>query len=161
MAFVSVEQVSLEFPIHNADSQSLRSKLVHIGTGGRLKREASNLVVVLALQDVSFEVKDGDQVGLIGCNGAGKTTLLKLLAGIYEPTRGRVLREGSVSPVFDIAVGMDDEATGYENILRGGLILGQSRAEIDALTPSIEEFTRPMADCYTGGRRVCQSVACW
>ena len=141
MASVVVENVFVHFPIHNIQTQSLRGKIVNLGSGGILKREAARLVVVTALQDVSFRLQDGDRVGLIGRNGAGKTTLLKLLAGIYEPAAGTVTISGSVSTLFDIGIGMDEEATGYENIIMSGVLRGKTRRELYDLFPSIEEFT--------------------
>ncbi len=141
MALLALERVWLEFPIHNVDSQSLRSRLVNLGTGGRLKREASRLVVATALEEVSLHLEHGDRIGLIGRNGAGKTTLLKVLAGVYEPTRGRVRREGRISALFDVSLGMDEDSTGWENVRRAGLLLGLSPAQIRAICPEVEAFS--------------------
>jgi len=90
---------------------------------------------------VSFTLKDGDTVGLVGHNGAGKSTLLRTMAGIYAPTSGRVLREGRLATVLEIGAGMDTELTGYENIVRMGLMMGMTSAEVRAATPEIESFT--------------------
>jgi len=101
----------------------------------------SGVVTVTALDDVSFEIKEGDAVGLIGHNGAGKTTLLRTMAGIYEPEQGRIDREGRVSTIIELGAGMDTELTGYENIFRMGILLGATRAEMDHAIPDIETFT--------------------
>ena len=95
----------------------------------------------LALKGVSIEVKKGERVGIIGHNGAGKSTLLRLLAGIYEPTRGSARVVGKVAPVFDLGVGMDPEISGYENIIIRGLFLGMNRREMEKRMDEIAEFT--------------------
>jgi len=96
----------------------------------------------------------------VGSNGAGKTTLLRTLAGIYTPVRGRVLSRGRVAPLFDIALGMDPDATGYENIRIRGLFLDLTAEEIDELTPEIAAFSELGAyldvpiRTYSAGMRV-------
>ena len=93
-----------------------------------------------ALDEISFSLKQGDRLGLVGHNGAGKTTLIRVLAGIYEPTRGSLRVVGRNVPMFDIGLGMDEEASGYENIRTRGLILGLSPEEIEERVPEIAEF---------------------
>ncbi|MCH8858800.1 MAG: ABC transporter ATP-binding protein, partial [Proteobacteria bacterium] len=124
-----------------AGSRSLKKTLMRMGSGGRISRDAGDRVCVQALRDVSLHIDHGERVGIIGSNGAGKTTLLRVLAGIYEPTRGVVRHEGHISPLFDTTLGMDTEATGYENIVLGGLFLGLSPREIRGRTDEIAEFT--------------------
>ena len=135
------DHVTVQYPIYNVRSQSLRNQLIRIGTGGRLSQEANNVVTVTALSDISFELNDGDSVGLIGHNGAGKTTLLRTMAGIYTPTKGTVTRIGRTSTIFEIGAGMDPELSGYENIFRMGLLMGSSHKEMQAMVPEIESFT--------------------
>ena len=128
----------VDFPIFDAKSRSLK-KAVLGSAGGAIGRNASNVVVVEALKDVTLSLREGDRIGLVGHNGAGKSTLLRLLSGIYEPTRGAA--RGRVAPVFDRGVGMDAEFSGYENIIIRGLFLGQTRKQMKAKVEEIADFT--------------------
>ena len=139
MASIELQDVSLVYPIYGTNSRSLKSSMIHFATGGRLNREHS-IVQVEALKNINFSLKSGDRLGLIGHNGAGKTTLLKVLAQIYEPTKGKVCVSGEAHCLFDIMVGMDFSLTGYENILLRGFLLGLSKKEVENAIPKIEEF---------------------
>nr|WP_202416182.1 ABC transporter ATP-binding protein [Pseudonocardia sp. SID8383] len=108
--------------------------------GGRIGTDAK-VPIIEALRDITVSLDKGARVALVGHNGAGKSTLLRLMAGIYEPTRGRSLVRGKVAPVFDLAVGMDPEISGYENILIRGLFLGMTRKQMEARIDDIAAFT--------------------
>jgi len=141
MAKIQVNRVSVQFPIYDADTRSLKNRLMHMTTGGRIARDSANRVCIDALDDVTLEFEHGDRVGLIGHNGAGKTTLLRVLAGVYEPTRGTVVVEGQVVPLFNVGLGIDPEATGFENIYLRGAFMGFSREQIRARIDEIAGFT--------------------
>lgn len=140
-ASVVLDHVHVSFPIYDSASRSLRHHIVGASTGGRLSADSQQRVVVEALSDVSFTLSHGDRVGLVGHNGAGKTTLLRVISGIYAPWQGRVEVTGRVAPLFDVSLGIDMESTGYENIRLRGLYLGLTRAQIEARTGDIAEFT--------------------
>jgi ABC-type polysaccharide/polyol phosphate transport system ATPase subunit len=141
MALLRFEHVTVQFPIYNNRARSLRNSLVNIGTGGRIDQDSRRVTTVTALKDVSFELKDGDRLGLIGHNGAGKTTLLRTMAGIYTPVSGSVTRQGRTVAIIEVGSGMDVELSGYENITRMGLLLDMTHAEIAKALPGIEELT--------------------
>lgn len=112
-----------------------------LATGGLIEKEARQNTVVTALKNVSFSLKNGDAVGLIGHNGSGKSTLLRTMAGIYQPASGLIKRRGKTATVFEIGAGLEPELSGYENIINLGMLMGLSSIEAKALTPDIEEFT--------------------
>lgn len=94
-----------------------------------------------ALRELSFSVKRGETLGIIGDNGAGKSTILKLMAGITVPTHGRVDVKGRISSLIELGAGFNPDLTGHENIYLNGAVQGLSRAEIDGCVARIEEFS--------------------
>jgi ABC-type polysaccharide/polyol phosphate transport system ATPase subunit len=139
MASIELDNVSLEYPVYGTSSRSLKNKVISLATGGRLNDD-EKIVKVEALKNIKLKLEVGDRLGLIGHNGAGKTTLLKVLAQIYEPSRGSIKVSGKTNCLFDIMVGIDTSLSGYDNIFLRGLILGYSKEEIKKALPVIEEF---------------------
>lgn len=140
MASISLKNVSVNFPIYGAGANSFKKTLAASVTGGRFGKE-TGIAVVQALSEINLELKSGDRLGLIGHNGAGKSTLLRTLAGIYEPSSGDFSRVGSVASLIDPSLGIEVDATGMENIMLRGLVMGLSKKEVDALLPNISEFS--------------------
>jgi len=138
-ARIEVTGLSVFFPLYHAGSRSLK-KTVFAAAAGRLARDRKQRVIVQALRDVSFTVRSGDRLGLIGGNGAGKTTLLRTLAGIYEPVMGRLEITGSLHALLDAQLGMNPDLTGRENILLRGLYSNLSKPEIARLEEDVREF---------------------
>lgn len=141
MARILVEDVSVEFRIYTTSGRSVKNAVLNAATGGMIARDASNHVIIRALRGISFELKEGDRVGLVGHNGSGKSTLLRVLVGAYEPVRGHVRVDGRVASMLNIWLGMDPEATGYENIFMRGVIMGFRRREIAKLVDEICDFS--------------------
>lgn len=143
MTRIHADKVTVDIPILSARARSLRTIAVAKARsiGGRIVDDGLHVPVVRALDGVCFELKEGDRLGLIGSNGAGKTTLIRVLADIYAPTAGHLTRQGTLVPMFDIGLGFDPEATGYENIALRGMIMGFSQKEIAAHTDAIASFS--------------------
>jgi ABC-type polysaccharide/polyol phosphate transport system ATPase subunit len=138
---LALENVSVSFPIYQTGSRSLKKHLLFRGTGGQIATDANHRIVVEALRNVSLKITAGDRVALIGSNGAGKTTMLRVMAGVYEPTSGKISSCGRISPLFDIALGIDSELSGYDNIRLRGMLLGLTAREIESYISDIVEFT--------------------
>ena len=94
-----------------------------------------------ALKDVSFEVKQGDSLGLIGLNGSGKSTMLKTIAGVLKPTKGQVTVGGNIAPLIELGAGFDMDLTARENVFLNGALLGYNRAQMEAQYEDIVEFS--------------------
>jgi len=137
----SLRNATVHFPIYSYSGRSLKRQILDITTGGCISQGRDNMVVIEALSDLTLDLKEGDRVGIIGHNGAGKTTLLRLLSGVYEPSYGEVSVHGQSAALFDLALGMEGEATGAENIILRGLFSGMSWTEVKAFEPMIAEFS--------------------
>lgn len=136
-----LESVTVDFPVYNVSTRSLKNRLLHHGTGGRIGRDVADRLCVRALDDVSLAFEHGERAGIIGYNGSGKTTLLRVLAGVYKPVRGQVHRRGRTASLLNISLGIDPEATGYENILTCALFLGLMPEQVRERMDEIAAFT--------------------
>jgi ABC-2 type transport system ATP-binding protein len=155
---ITTKDACVDFPIFDAKSRSLKKTVMGL-VGGNIASE-SKVPIIEALRDITVHIEHGARVALVGHNGAGKTTLLRLLAGIYEPTRGVAEIQGRVAPIFDLGVGMDPEITGLDNIMIRGLFLGMTRKQMEERVDDIAEFTelgdflRMPLRTYSTGMRV-------
>jgi len=140
MVRLRLDNVSIDYPVFGSRAGSLKTTLAAAATGGRIGRDAG-ITVVQALRDICLDLREGDRLGVVGHNGAGKSTLLQTLAGVYPPSRGSYHRTGSVSSLVNPMLGIELDATGYENIIIRGLILGMDRPAIRRVMPDIVEFS--------------------
>lgn len=104
------------------------------------RKEQKGYEVQHALHDINIDIKEGEFFGIVGRNGSGKSTLLKILAGIYQPTKGSVMTHGKLVPFIELGVGFNPELTGRENVYLNGALLGFTRKEIDAQYDDIVAF---------------------
>jgi ABC-2 type transport system ATP-binding protein len=155
MLSILARNVHIEFPIYDHRARSLKHTLAikhlakgfdrlaagNLNVGGKIGTGETGRVVIKALDGVSFEIHEGDRVGLLGHNGSGKTTLLRAIAGIYEPATGMIKVQGRAVPMFDLQLGMDPDATGIENIWTRGKMLGLSNKQIGDVLSDIGDFT--------------------
>jgi lipopolysaccharide transport system ATP-binding protein len=156
---VSIEQLSKRYRIgaHRADYATLRERIAGMFKFREATPESRD---IWALHDVSFEIAQGEALGLIGHNGAGKSTLLKILSRITEPTEGRAVLHGRVASLLEVGTGFHPELTGRENIYLNGAILGMTRAEIrrnfDAIVAfaEIDKFLDTPVKRYSSGMYV-------
>src|SRR5438045_3971042 len=137
MVEIDLDRVSLDFHVRRYKRLTFKEFLVR----GMFSRAANPVIHVQALQDVTLHVGEGDRVGIIGHNGAGKSTLLKVVAGIYPPTNGTRVVRGRISSLFDITLGFELDASGWENINYRGYLQGESPQSIKAKTEEIAAFT--------------------
>jgi lipopolysaccharide transport system ATP-binding protein len=137
MIAVRFEHVSKSYPKYHQILRGFKASLLHPSETIRaFKRER-----FLALDDVSFEVKEGESLGLIGPNGSGKSTTLALIAGVLKPQVGRIEVRGRVTPLLELGAGFHPELTGRENILLNGILLGLTRREVVARLQAIIAFS--------------------
>jgi len=142
MASITLEDLGVDFVLYQGSARSLKKSVLRTTVGGLIgNRAEDDRTIVRALRHVSLSVNDGDRLALIGQNGAGKSTLLRVLAGIYKPSSGKISVQGRRVPLFDISLGADEEATGRENIVLRGLLMGLTRAEISERIDEICEFS--------------------
>ena len=132
---IEVNNVTMRFNLAEEKSDSLKEYFVKLATGKLHFNE------FYALRDISFNIKRGESVALIGKNGSGKSTLLKIIAGVMYPTQGSIKVNGSIAPLIELGAGFDMELTARENIYLNGAILGFGRKEMDAHYKDIVEFS--------------------
>lgn len=140
MTALTCRGVGVEFPLFEAPARMLRNRLLNTATGGVLGADGGH-VTVRVLEDVTFDLRDGERVGLIGPNGAGKSTLLKVLGGVLPPTSGRVMIEGEVHALSSIDGIADPEITGTEHIVLLAALLGVPAARVEPRIDEIIEFS--------------------
>lgn len=144
MKIVEVKNISKKYIIDRnvqLKYSSLRDKLSELFRHSFSSLKEKKKEEFYALKKISFEVKKGDVVGIIGANGAGKSTILKLLSRVIYPTSGEMIVKGSISSVLEVGTGFHPELTGKENIYLNGVILGMSKIEIKQKIDSIIEFS--------------------
>ncbi|MCR6660056.1 MAG: ABC transporter ATP-binding protein [Asticcacaulis sp.] len=164
---LSLNSVELAYPIYSIRAQSLRNTIASLAVGGKLLKDGKDVIHIKALSGVTFTLKEGDRLGVVGHNGAGKTTLLKVIAGIYEPDRGHIQINGRTTSMIDVGLGLDRSLTGRENIITMGRMRGFTTKQVLAKMEEIIDFSElgpyidlPMKTYSTGmGARLVFSVA--
>lgn len=134
-SIITVENVSMKFNLASEKFDNLKEYFIKT-----IKRQVS-YNEFWALQDVSFEVKRGESIGLIGLNGSGKSTMLKTIAGVLKPTKGKVTVYGTIAPLIELGAGFDMDLSAHENIFLNGAILGYDRKQMEGFYEDIVEFS--------------------
>jgi ABC-type polysaccharide/polyol phosphate transport system ATPase subunit len=143
MAHIRAQNVWLHYPVFTplaTDGSQQTSGDIHSSAGAFITSGRNRVRHIEALKDVSFELRAGDRLGVVGRNGSGKSTLLRVLAGVYEPSQGRIEVKGAVAPLFNMGLGTRVESSGRRNIVLRGLMRGLSKQEAVAKIPEIAEF---------------------
>lgn len=140
-SFIVAEEISVEFPIYENSHRSLKKAVLNLTTGGRIGQDAGRHAVVRALDNLTFSFTDGERIGLVGHNGSGKTTLLRALSGVYAPVRGKLSTRGKIASLLDVSMGLDPDATGFENIYLRGILDGLPPTRIKSKIDEIAEFS--------------------
>ena len=134
---ISVKNVSMKFDLGIERENSFKNKFISIFDKKRRRKKE----YFWALNDVSFDVKKGEVIGLIGSNGAGKSTMLKVVSGVMKPTKGKVEVNGTIAPMIELGAGFDAELTARENIFLNGAVLGYSESFLKSKFDEIVEFS--------------------
>lgn len=156
MTSIDLENVSLVFRVR----QQRRIALKDFVLKQMFRKSVNPYMEVRALQEINLAIREGDRLGIVGHNGAGKSTMLKLLAGVYPPTSGRRMVQGQVSSLFDLQLGFEIDASGWENIAYRGYLQGETprtlRSKLDAIAEFSElgEFLNNPVRHYSSGMLV-------
>lgn len=140
MTIIEAKNLSIKFPVYANHLRSLKKSMIKYISAGKIFNQEKK-IYVQALKNINFKINNGDKVGLIGSNGSGKTTLLRAMMGIYHPSEGSIMCKEKVTSLIDIELGIDEDATGYENIILRGLMLNVSRKKIEDKINEIEKFS--------------------
>lgn len=138
---ILARDLTVEFPILENSHRSLKKAVLNLTTGGKIGRDASRHITVTALDGLNLEFKEGDRIGLVGHNGSGKSTLLRVLSGVYAPTRGNLVVKGKSASLLDVSMGLDPDATGFENIYLRGILDGHRPQVIRDKMDEIADFS--------------------
>lgn len=141
MTHILLNEVTVDFPVYDGAQRSIKGTLLKLGIGGVISRRGRSQVQVRALEGLTFKLKAGDRLGLVGHNGAGKSTLLRILAGLREPTFGSVEIKGKVAALLTLGSILDPEMTGFENIERAHVLLDLPSRMKPLLIEEVTEFT--------------------
>ena len=133
---IKVEHLTMEFKITKDKIDTLKEYVIRT-----LKNNKNDKKKIRVLDDITFNIYKGDRVGILGFNGAGKSTLLKILAGIYEPTYGKITINGKVAPLLELGAGFDKNYTGKNNIYLNGAFLSMDEKFINSKYDEIIEFS--------------------
>ena len=137
MASIKLNRVSVEIPIYSNNNRSIKNSFIKKFTGNK----STNTNSIIALNNITLDLKDGDRLGIMGSNGSGKSTLLRTIAGVYKPTSGTITVKGRIASLIDISLGIDHEATGMENIRMRSVMMGTSLKKIKSVETEIADFT--------------------
>jgi ABC-type polysaccharide/polyol phosphate transport system ATPase subunit len=137
MVGITLTDVALSFRVRKRGRTTLKQLLVD----PVFRPSANPFMVIEALKNINLRIGEGERLGLIGHNGAGKSTLLRLLAGIYPPTSGTVEVEGKINSLLDIGVGIEGDASGWDNILYRGLLQGDLPSQVEEKKHQIADFS--------------------
>ena len=132
---ISVENVTMAFNLNKEKVDNLKEYVI------KLLRRQLEFKKFYALQDINFQVRRGQHLGILGLNGAGKSTLLKTIVGVYKPTEGTVKKKGVIAPLLELGAGFDPNYTGKENIFLYGAILGYNREYLESKYDEIVAFS--------------------
>lgn len=132
---IDVDHIDMEFILNKQKVDNLKEFVI--------RKIKGNIEVAKfkALDDITFQVRKGERLAIMGLNGAGKSTLLKAIVGVYKPTAGKVTKHGVMAPLIELGAGFDPEYTGKENIYLYGAILGYSREFLDTKIQDIIDFS--------------------